>query len=57
MFLKAFAFAKRGDTVSQFSIVIFTGFLLMSAVHEIEFGSWIRHEVAIFPILIMFRQK
>lgn len=54
VFFKTFICALNSDTKCKFSLIIFTSFLFMSAIHEIEFGSWIRHEVAIFPILIMF---
>lgn len=53
VYLKAIISAEESDTICNFAVVIYTSFLLMSAVHEIEFGSWVRHEVAIVPILVM----
>lgn len=35
------------------ALYLFSGFILMSAFFEPDFGSWIRHEVAAFPLLLI----
>lgn len=37
----------------QIALYLFSGFILMSAFFEPDFGSWIRHEAAAFPLLLI----
>lgn len=37
----------------RIALYLFSGFILMSAFFEPDFGSWIRHEVAAFPLLLI----
>ena len=45
------------DTKNQkllLSLCIFTGFLVGSATFEPDFGSWVRHEATLFPVIMFF---
>ena len=56
-YLRAFRTLNCTGNRSVFAMVLFTGFLMMSAVHEIEFGSWIRHEISAVPIFVMMNER
>lgn len=38
----------------KISFCLFSGFIFMSAAFEPDFGSWVRHEAALFPIMLIF---
>ena len=44
---------KENKKTQNFALYTYIAFLLGSATFEPDFGSWVRHEVAIFPILII----
>jgi hypothetical protein len=44
---------KKNTKVQNLALYIYIAFLLGSATFEPDFGSWVRHEAAIFPILII----
>lgn len=53
VYLKALWEFKRLETHERIAFFLFSGFLLMSAVFEPDFGSWIRHEMTAFPLLLV----
>lgn len=52
-YIQCFRNLAKADNKKIFSIILFAGFLMMSAIHEIEFGSWIRHEASFIPAFIL----
>ncbi len=45
---------KNISKESKIAIYIFLAFVLGSATFEPDFGSWIRHETVVFPIMLVF---
>lgn len=37
----------------KIALYVYSGFLFMSAAFEPDFGSWVRHEAALFPVLVI----
>jgi hypothetical protein len=50
---------KQVDETQKIAFCVFTGFLLGSGLFEPDFGSWIRHESAVLPVLLLmfFKRK
>jgi hypothetical protein len=50
---------KEADETQKIAFCVFTGFLLGSGLFEPDFGSWIRHESASLPVLLLmfFKRK
>lgn len=44
---------KKNTKIQNLALYIYIAFLLGSATFEPDFGSWVRHEAAIFPILMI----
>lgn len=44
---------KNNDNYQNIALYAFIGFLLGSAAFEPDFGSWVRHEAAAFPLLLI----
>ena len=44
---------KKISDIRRISLYIYFAFLLGSATFEPDFGSWIRHEAVLFPILLI----
>lgn len=55
--LHSFCKIKELGKEAQYSLTIVLAFILMSAVHEIEYGSWIRHESVLLPVLLQIDSK
>lgn len=53
LFTKNFIIKKNTNQSMILAYSVFTAFLLVSFFFEPDFGSWLRHEVAAFPILQM----
>ena len=54
IYVRGFFRLKKSSYEKTVAVSLFTGFLLMSAVFEPDFGSWIRHEIATFPVILIF---
>lgn len=52
--IKKLAYINQEAKIAFF---IFTAFVIVSFIFEPDFGSWVRHEVACFPIMILFMVK
>lgn len=44
---------KKNNKSQDLALYLYLAFLLASATFEPDFGSWVRHEAAIFPILLI----
>lgn len=44
---------KTNSQIKNISVLIYVAFLFTSATFEPDFGSWIRHEVVVFPLLMI----
>lgn len=44
---------KNKNNTEKIAIYLYVAFLLSSATFEPDFGSWVRHEAAIFPVLMI----
>ena len=44
---------KTNCQIKNISVLIYVAFLFTSATFEPDFGSWIRHEVVVFPLLMI----
>ena len=44
---------KQKNFSQRFAIYLYLAFLLTSAAFEPDFGSWVRHEASIFPLLLI----
>ena len=44
---------KSNDDLTNLSMCLYMGFILVSATFEPDFGSWIRHEAVAFPIFLI----
>lgn len=51
--IKNIANYKNNTQIKNISILIYIAFLFTSATFEPDFGSWIRHEVVLFPIMMI----
>lgn len=51
--LKAIAASAPTDKTVMFAAALFLSFVLASATFEPDFGSWVRHETAALPILLL----
>jgi len=49
--LKKF-FKKQASEIQLLSLSIFTGFLLVSGFYQPDFGSWTRHNISLWPVMI-----
>lgn len=47
---------KHNDKQKNLALFIFLGFLFGSATFEPDFGSWVRHEAVIFPIMFIIAE-
>ena len=54
-YLKALVTKFKTEDISELiAICIFTGFLVGSSTFEPDFGSWVRHEAVVFPVIMIF---
>lgn len=44
---------KNNSKIKNMALFIYLGFLFGSATFEPDFGSWVRHEAVVFPILLL----
>lgn len=44
---------RNNDVIKNIVLYLFIGFLFASAAFEPDFGSWIRHEAVLFPVLLI----
>lgn len=44
---------KKNDEITNYSLLLFIGFLLASVTFEPDYGSWVRHESVAFPLLLL----
>ena len=44
---------KNNSEVKNIALLLYIGFLFTSATFEPDFGSWIRHEVVLFPVMFI----
>ena len=54
--IKALRNFKNNDSIKNIALIIYLGFILGSAAFEPDFGSWVRHEAVIFPILMLIAE-
>lgn len=54
VYFKVFPKMKTASFEEKISFVLFSGYIFMSAAFEPDFGSWVRHEAALFPVMVMF---
>ncbi len=52
--IRLFKGVKNRDNVRNITLYIYLGFLFCSAAFEPDFGSWVRHEAVVFPIMMFF---
>lgn len=45
---------KSNGKIKNIALYLYIGFLFASATFEPDFGSWVRHEAVLFPILLIF---
>lgn len=54
-YLRALVTKYRSANASELiAICIYTGFLVASSTFEPDFGSWVRHEAVVFPVIMLF---
>ena len=53
LLFKSFKNVKNNSYIENFALYIFIGFLFVSGIFEPDFGSWIRHEAATIPIILI----
>ena len=53
-FIKALRNIKKNQPEQNIALYIFIGFFLASATFEPDFGSWVRHESVVLPIIFIF---
>lgn len=51
--IKALINIKTNEKIKMYAIYIFMGFLFASATFEPDFGSWVRHEAVVLPVIIL----
>lgn len=44
---------KKISTIERYALYLYIGFILASATFEPDFGSWVRHEAAAFPLMLI----
>lgn len=54
--IKALLNIRKLEVNERVALYIILGFILMSGFFEPDFGSWIRHEIAIFPMFLVAGQ-
>lgn len=53
IFIKAIINIKTSSKIEKNALYIFIGFLFASATFEPDFGSWVRHEAVVLPLIIL----
>ena len=51
--IKALMGIKTNEKIKMYAIYIFVGFLFASATFEPDFGSWVRHEAVVLPVIML----
>lgn len=53
LFIKSIKNIRHNHRIQNYALVLFIGFLFTSATFEPDFGSWVRHEAVVIPIIIL----
>lgn len=51
--LKALCHMKENNSAQNIALIVFIGYVFMSAAFETDYGAWVRHSAVTFPIIMI----